>query len=123
MSSVGDPRVEAVAEALAILDNARPENECFWECAESALSRMRDYAAVAVAALDTYDLDRETPEGGRKAAAVARAVLAERERIAQEIEAMLPTIPCPDFDRSCACSLCYETHAIRSAAAVARGRS
>lgn len=45
-----------------------------------------------------------------------------RERIAQEIEAMLPTIPCPDFDRSCACSLCYETHAIRSAAAVARGQ-
>ena len=51
-----DPRVEAVAEALAILDNACvPENECFWECAESALSRMRDYAAVAVAALDAYD--------------------------------------------------------------------
>ena len=43
-------------------------------------------AAVAVAALDAYDLDRETPEGGRKAAAVARAVLAERERIALDLD-------------------------------------
>jgi hypothetical protein len=56
------------------------------------------------------------------ASAVARAVLAERERIAQEIEACLPT-PCRDLGRGCACSLCYETHAYRDAARIARGQA
>lgn len=110
MSSVGDPRVEAVADALG-----GPMGWTTWRADALRI------AAVAVAALDAYDLDRETPEGGRKAAAVARAVLAERERIAQEIEACLPT-PCRDLGRGCACSLCYETHAYRDAARIARGQ-
>lgn len=74
MSSVGDPRVEAVADALG-----GPMGWTTWRADALRI------AAVAVAALDAYDLDRETPEGGRKAAAVARAVLAERDRIARTI--------------------------------------
>ena len=94
-----DPRVEAVADALggpmvwtpwpAALDIAvhlgpppptRPSEHSI-----AALVDALRIAAVAVAALDAYDLDRETSEGGRKAAAVARAVLAERERIAESL--------------------------------------
>ncbi len=75
MSSVGDPRVEAVADALG-----GPMGWTTWRADALRI------AAVAVAALDAYDLDRETPEGGRKAAAVARAVLAERERIALDLD-------------------------------------
>ena len=59
---------------------------------------------------------------GKTAAASAATEAALRERVAQEIEACLPT-PCPDLGRGCACSLCYETHAYRDAARIARGQS
>lgn len=99
-----EPRVAAVAEALDFLwgtDDLIPS----WD----------EHAKVAVAALDAYDLDNETPEGGRKAAAVARAVMAERRRIAQEIDEWAAGA---GHERTCRCDFCgLHSNAVR----IARG--
>ena len=102
-----DPRVEAVSEALWRDDSCGNTRDHY-----------RDLAAVAVAALDAYDGPRFSSVVHECCERPTEADL--RERIAQEIEACLPT-PCRDLGRGCACSLCYETHAYRDAARIARG--
>ena len=118
-----DPRVEAVTAARA---QHRPLSAgwlggvrcsvCDWE--DRALLWPDHLDAVAVAALDAYDGPRFSSVVHECCERPTEADL--RERIAQEIEACLPT-PCRDLGRGCACSLCYETHAYRDAARIARG--
>lgn len=114
--SSGDPRVEAVTEAL----ETHYASGYYCRCGEEVNSVAGHMAAAAVAALDAYDGPKFNSVVHECCERPTEADL--RERIAREIEACLPT-PCRDLGRGCACSLCYETHAYRDAARIARGQA